>query len=145
MSATINTLARPYISYTNADRVDVVLTNPPFGGAEEAGIESNFPAEFRTRETADLFLVLIMRLLKPGGRCGIVLPDGTLFGEGVKTTHQKTTLATCNLHTIIRLPTAFFALMLPSAQTCCFLSKANRQIISGIMNIKFPPDKKRIP
>ena len=103
-----NTLARPYISYTNADRVDVVLTNPPFGGAEEAGIESNFPAEFRTRETADLFLVLIMRLLKPGGRCGIVLPDGTLFGEGVKTRIKKQLLATCNLHTIIRLPNSVF-------------------------------------
>jgi hypothetical protein len=65
--------------------VDVVATNPPFGGMEEDGIESNYPAEFRTRETADLFLVLLMKLLKPGGRAGLVLPDGTLFGEGVKT------------------------------------------------------------
>jgi type I restriction enzyme M protein len=63
-----NTLARPYISYTQSDRVDIVLTNPPFGGREEDGIESNFPAHFRTRETADLFLALIIRLLKPGGR-----------------------------------------------------------------------------
>jgi type I restriction enzyme M protein len=77
-----NTLARPYISYTQADRVDIVLTNPPFGGKEEDGIESNFPQHFRTRETADLFLALIIRLLKPGGRAAVVLPDGTLFGEG---------------------------------------------------------------
>jgi type I restriction enzyme M protein len=62
-----NTLARPYISYGQSDRVDIVLTNPPFGGREEDGIESNFPAHFRTRETADLFLALIIRLLKPGG------------------------------------------------------------------------------
>jgi type I restriction enzyme M protein len=77
-----NTLARPYISYTAADRVDVVLTNPPFGGKEEDGIESNFPSHFKTRETADLFLALIIRLLKPSGRAAVVLPDGTLFGEG---------------------------------------------------------------
>jgi len=63
-----NTLARPYVSYGQADRVDIVLTNPPFGGKEEDGIESNFPQAFRTRETADLFLALIIRLLKPGGR-----------------------------------------------------------------------------
>ena len=60
-----NTLARPYISYTQSDRVDIVLTNPPFGGREEDGIESNFPKHFQTRETADLFLALIIRILKP--------------------------------------------------------------------------------
>ena len=79
-----NTLARPYIGWGPSDRVDVVLTNPPFGGREEDGIESNFPAHFRTKETADLFLALIIRLLKPGGRAAVVLPDGSLFGEGVK-------------------------------------------------------------
>ena len=80
-----NTLARPYISYGASDRVDIVLTNPPFGGKEEDGIESNFPKQFQTRETADLFLALIIRLLKPDGRAAVVLPDGSLFGEGVKT------------------------------------------------------------
>ncbi len=76
---------------------------------EEDGIESNFPAEFRTRETADLFLVLMMRLLKPGGRAGLVLPDGTLFGEGVKTRIKEKLLTECNLHTIVRLPNGVFA------------------------------------
>jgi len=80
-----NTLARPYRDYGPADQVNVIVTNPPFGGQEEDGIQDNFPAQFRTRETADLFLALFMRLLKPGGRAAIVLPDGTLFGEGVKT------------------------------------------------------------
>src|SRR6478609_170580 len=74
-----NTLARPYISWEQKDRVDIVLTNPPFGGKEETGIESNFPKQFQTRETADLFLALIVRLLKTGGRAAIVLPDGSLF------------------------------------------------------------------
>ncbi len=79
-----NTLARPLRDYGPRDRVDVIVTNPPFGGMEEDGIENNFPATFRTRETADLFLVLIMHLLKDGGRAALVLPDGTLF-EGIKT------------------------------------------------------------
>jgi type I restriction enzyme M protein len=103
-----NTLARPYISYTQSDRVDVVLTNPPFGGREEDGIETNFPQQFRTKETADLFLALIVRLLKPGGRAALVLPDGTLFGEGVKTRLKEHLMEECNLHTIVRLPNSVF-------------------------------------
>jgi len=103
-----NTLARPYISWGQSDRVDIVLTNPPFGGQEEAGIETNFPAQFRTRETADLFLALIIRLLKPGGRAAVVLPDGTLFGEGVKTRLKEHLMEECNLHTVVRLPDSVF-------------------------------------
>src|SRR5664280_254503 len=103
-----NTLARPYVSYTKEDRVDIVLTNPPFGGKEEDGIESNFPAHFQTRETADLFLALIIRLLKPGGRAAVVLPDGSLYGEGVKTRIKEALMDECNLHTIVRLPNSVF-------------------------------------
>ena len=103
-----NTLARPYISWGKDERVDLVLTNPPFGGREEDGIESNFPQHFRTRETADLFLALIIRLLKPGGRAAVVLPDGSLFGEGVKTRLKEHLMAECNLHTIVRLPNSVF-------------------------------------
>jgi len=103
-----NTLARPYVSYTQSERVDIVLTNPPFGGREEDGIENNFPNQFRTRETADLFLALIIRLLRPGGRAGAVLPDGSLFGEGVKTRLKEHLMQECNLHTIVRLPNSVF-------------------------------------
>ena len=103
-----NALARPYVSYTASDRVDIVLTNPPFGGREEDGIESNFPKQFQTRETADLFLALIVRLLKPGGRAAVVLPDGSLFGEGVKTRLKQHLMEDCNLHTIVRLPNSVF-------------------------------------
>lgn len=104
-----NTLARPLRDYGSADRVDVIVTNPPFGGMEEDGIESNFPANYRTRETADLFLLLITHLLKEGGRGAIVLPDGTLFGEGVKTRIKEKLLEECNLHTIVRLPNGVFS------------------------------------
>ena len=104
-----NTLARPLISWEPKDRVDVVITNPPFGGMEEDGIETNFPATFRTRETADLFLVLIMQLLRTGGRAALVLPDGFLFGEGIKTRIKEKLLQDCNLHTIVRLSNSVFA------------------------------------
>ncbi len=103
-----NTLAQAYTSYGPTDRVDIILTNPPFGGKEEDGIESNFPAHFRTKETADLFLALFIRILKPGGRAAIVLPDGSLFGEGVKTRLKEHLLEECNLHTIVRLPNSVF-------------------------------------
>ena len=103
-----NTLARPYVDWGQRDRVDIVLTNPPFGGKEEDGIESNFPQNFRTKETADLFLALIVRVLKPGGRAAVVLPDGSLFGEGVKTRLKEHLLQECNLHTIVRLPNSVF-------------------------------------
>jgi type I restriction enzyme M protein len=103
-----NTLARPLRDYGPKDRVDVIITNPPFGGMEEDGIENNFPANFRTRETADLFLVLLITLLKPGGRAALVLPDGTLFGEGIKTRIKEKLLEECNLHTIVRLPKGVF-------------------------------------
>ena len=103
-----NTLARPYISWGRDERVDIVLTNPPFGGREEDGIESNFPKHFRTRETADLFLALIIRLLKPDGRAAVVLPDGSLFGEGIKTRLKEHLMEECNLHTIVRLPNSVF-------------------------------------
>lgn len=118
-----NTLAKPLRDYGKSDQVDAIITNPPFGGVEEDGIENNFPAEFRTKETADLFLVLVMELLKDGGRAAIVLPDGTLFGEGVKTKIKKKMLEECNLHTIVRLPKSVFAPYTTIATNILFLTK----------------------
>jgi type I restriction enzyme M protein len=80
-----NTLARPLRDWGPKERVDVIVANPPFGGMEEDGIETNFPSAFRTRETADLFMTLFIQLLKNTGRAAVVLPDGFLFGEGMKT------------------------------------------------------------
>jgi type I restriction enzyme M protein len=103
-----NTLARPYKDYGPSDRVDIIISNPPFGGMEEDGIENNFPSHVRSRETADLFMALIIKLLKENGRAGVVLPDGFLFGEGVKTRLKQSLLEECNLHTIVRLPNGVF-------------------------------------
>lgn len=104
-----NSLNKPTNEITEKNRVDVILTNPPFGGIEEEGIEKFFPESFRTRETADLFLYYIIVKLKNGGRAGVVLPDGSLFGEGgVKTKIKEELLTKCNLHTIVRLPNGVF-------------------------------------
>jgi len=101
-----NTLSKPLQDWD--DEYDVIVTNPPFGGTEEDGIEKSFPTEYRTRETADLFLQLIIEILKTNGRAAVVLPDGTLFGEGVKTKIKKLLTEECNLHTIVRLPNGVF-------------------------------------
>jgi len=103
-----NYLNKPYSDWGKKDKVDIILTNPPFGGVEEDGTETNFPQKFRTKETADLFLALIIKLLKDGGRAAVVLPDGTLFGEGVKTRIKEELMEKCNLHTIVRLPNGVF-------------------------------------
>lgn len=111
-----NSLAVKLTEIGNRDRVDMILTNPPFGGEEEAGIRSNFPADKQTSETALLFLQLIMRKLKRpgsgsenGGRAAVVVPNGTLFGAGVCARIKHDFLTEFNLHTVVRLPNGVFA------------------------------------
>ena len=103
-----NALATPITQIGKAQRVDVVLTNPPFGGAEEASIQANFPAGKQTAETAWLFLQLVMRRLRDGGRCGIVVPNSVLFVGGVGARIREQLLNDCNLHTVVRLPAGVF-------------------------------------
>jgi type I restriction enzyme M protein len=105
-----NALASPVREIKDTDRVDVIATNPPFGGQEEPGILNNFPEGMRTKETAILFFQCVMaRLKRPGGRCGVVLPNGFLFGTGVAAQVKKMLLERFNLHTIVRLPEGVFA------------------------------------
>ena len=110
-----NSLRFPLREIGDKDRVDIIVTNPPFGGEEERGILSNFPEDKQTAETALLFLQLIMSKLrrdiggKRGGRCGIVVPNGTLFGDGVCARIKKELIEDFNLHTIVRLPNGVFA------------------------------------
>ena len=118
-----DTLSREYTSYREADRVNVILANPPFGGIVSNGYEGNFPAQFRTRESADLFLILIIHLLKQNGRAGLVLPDGSLTGEGVKQRVRQKLLEECNLHTIVRLPNSVFQPYATVATNLLFFEK----------------------
>ncbi|MGD9419469.1 MAG: N-6 DNA methylase [Verrucomicrobiota bacterium JB025] len=109
-----NTLAQKVTEIGDADRVDVILTNPPFGGEEERGILNNFPADKQTAETALLFLQLIMRKLRrlsqgKAGRAAVVVPNGTLFGDGICARIKEEMLKNFNLHTIVRLPEGTFA------------------------------------
>lgn len=104
----IDSLKREYNSISRKDEVDVILANPPFGASIADGVETNFPASFRCKESADLFVILMLQLLKPQGRCAIVLPDGSITGEGVKARIREKLLTDANLHTIIRLPQSTF-------------------------------------
>ena len=107
-----NSLAVRITEIGDRDRVDIILTNPPFGGEEERGILANFPSDKQTAETALLFLQLIMRKLRrtpKGGRAAVVVPNGTLFGDGVCARIKEELLKEFNLHTIVRLPNGVFA------------------------------------
>lgn len=105
-----NTLARPWNDWSLDERVDCVITNPPFGGLEDTGVGSDYPADLRTRDTADMFITrIVKKLLKDGGRGAVVLPDGALFGEGIKARIKELLMEECNLHTIIRLLNGVFA------------------------------------
>lgn len=116
-------LDQPLSSFTEKDRVDVILANPPFGGIVANNNEKNFPQSYRTKESADLFLILIIHLLKQGGRAGIVLPDGSLTGEGIKQRVREKLLKDCNLHTIIRLPNSVFQPYATVATNILFFDK----------------------
>ncbi len=103
----LNALRHKIGEIGDRDRVDVILTNPPFGGEEQRGILGNFPADKQTAETTLLFLQLIMRKLrrqpKPG-RAAVIVPNGTLFGDGISARIKEELLSEFNLHTIVRLP-----------------------------------------
>ena len=104
----IDSLKTEYNSIGPNQQVDVILANPPFGASIADGVETNFPVSFRCRESADLFIILMIQLLKPGGRCAIVLPDGCITGDGYKERIREKLLTDCNLHTIVRLPQSTF-------------------------------------
>ena len=116
-------LDQPLSNFTEKHRVNCILANPPFGGIVANGNESNFPQTFRTKESADLFLILMIHLLKQGGRAGIVLPDGSLTGDGVKQRIRQKLLEDCNLHTIIRLPNSVFQPYATVATNLLFFTK----------------------
>lgn len=116
-------LDQPLSNFTEKHRVNVILANPPFGGIVANNNEANFPQAYRTKESADLFLVLMIHLLKQGGRAGIVLPDGSLTGDGVKQRVRKKLLEECNLHTIIRLPNSVFQPYATVATNLLFFEK----------------------
>lgn len=105
-----NTLEKNVRDYTEKDKFDIILMNPPYGGSEKDAVKNNFPSELRSSETADLFMNVIMYRLKKNGRCAVIIPDGFLFGEDNAKANIKTKLLNeFNLHTVIRMPHSVFA------------------------------------
>ena len=105
-----NSLLKDVLDYTDDDRFDVVLMNPPYGGSEKADVKNHFPADLASSETADLFMSVIMYRLKENGRAAVILPDGFLFGtDNAKINIKKKLLSEFNLHTIVRMPGSVFS------------------------------------
>jgi len=138
-----NALGSPITQISRADRVDVVLTNPPFGGEEEKSIQANFPADKQTAETAWLFLQLVIRRLKDGGRCGIVVPNGILFGDGVGARIKEQLLTECNLHTVVRLPDGVFEPYTAIPSNLLFFDKTGRTKEVWFYEIAPPEGRKK--
>ena len=106
----MDSLGKNMSEYQEDGKLDTIAMNPPYGGATDSATKMNFKAEYRSSETADLFMVLIMQRLARGGRAGVVVPDGFLFGtDGPKLAIKKRLLTEFNLHTIIRLPGSVFS------------------------------------
>jgi type I restriction enzyme M protein len=138
-----NALAYPVTQIRAADRVDVVLTNPPFGGEEEKAIQTNFPEATRTAETALLFVQLVERMLKPGGRCGMVVPNGFLFGDGIAARVRERLLRECQVHTVVRLPSGAFAPYTDIPTNLIFFEKTGRTRDVWFYEIPMPEGRKK--
>lgn len=137
-----DSLEQPLSAYTEKNRVNVILANPPFGGIVANNNEKNFPQNYRTKESADLFLVLMVHLLKKGGRAGIVLPDGSLTGGGIKERVRQKLLEECNLHTIIRLPNSVFQPYATVTTNLLFFTKGEKTKDVWFYEHRLPEDQK---
>jgi type I restriction enzyme M protein len=145
----LNALRFRMSEISDRDRVDVIMTNPPFGGEEERGIQGNFPEDRQTSETALLFLQLIMRKLRrpghgstSGGRAGVVVPNGTLSGDGVAARIKKDLVEGYNLHTIVRLPNGVFAPYTPIPTNVLFFDRSGPTTQIWYYEHPLPEDRK---
>ena len=138
-----NSLEKNVRDYEEKDKFDIILMNPPYGGTEKKSIQQNFPQELRDSETADLFMVEILYRLKEGGKVGIVLPDGFLFGtDNTKIAIKEKLMEECNLHTIIRLPGSIFAPYTGIATNLLFFDKTGSTKETWFYRMDLPEDYK---
>ena len=138
-----NALAHPLTEIKRAEKVDVIVTNPPFGGEEEKSILTNFPAGTQTAETAWLFMQLVQRMLRDGGRCAIVAPNGILFAEGAGARIKESLLTNCNLHTVVRLGSGVFAPYTDIPSNLLFFEKNGPTEEVWFYEIPTPDDRKK--
>ena len=134
----MNSLEKDVLDYTDADKFDVVLMNPPYGGNELESIKSHFPNALASSETADLFIDLIMYRLKKGGRAAVIIPDGFLFGGDVKTTIKKKMFDEFNVHTIVRMPQSVFSPYTSIATNIIFFDNTEKTKETWIYRLDMP-------
>lgn len=138
-----NSLTKNVLDYTEKDKFDVILMNPPYGGNEKADVKKHFPADIASSETADLFMAVIMYRLKKNGRAAVVLPDGFLFGtDNAKVNLKKKLLNEFNLHTIIRLPGSVFAPYTPIATNLLFFDNTGPTKETWFYRMDMPAGRK---
>ena len=134
-----NSFDRNVRDYTEDEKYNVVIMNPPYGGSEKKTVQNNFPVDLRSSETADLFISVIMYRLKQNGRCAVILPDGFLFGtDNIKVSIKKRLLDEFNLHTIIRLPHDVFAPYTNITTNILFFDKTGETKETWIYRVDMP-------
>jgi type I restriction enzyme M protein len=141
----LNALRFPLREIGDKDRVDIIMTNPPFGGEEEKGIQGNFPEDKKTSETALLFLQLIMRKLRRSpkpGRAAVIVPNGIMFGDGVCARIKEELLKDFNLHTIVRLPIGVFSPYTPIPTNILFFDRSKQTQTVSYYEIPLPEGRK---
>ena len=136
-------LARPITEIDRTDQVDVIVTNPPYGGMVEERIQNNFPVDMRTAGTEWLFIQLAVRLLADGGRCAIVVPDGVLVGSGVGARIKEQLLTECNLHTVVRLPAGVLEPYTAISLNLLFFEKTGRTEETWFYEVRPPTGRKK--
>ena len=137
-----NSLNHNLLDYTDDDKFDVILMNPPYGGHEDKSIQGFFPEDLSSSETADLFMSVIMYRLKKNGRAAVVVPDGFLFGTDKKVNIKRKLLTEFNLHTIIRLPNSVFAPYTSITTNILFFDNTNPTEETWYYRVDMPSDRK---
>lgn len=139
----MNSLKHNLLDYTDDDKFDVVLMNPPYGGHEDKSIQSFFPADLASSETADLFMSVIMYRLKKKGRAAVVVPDGFLFGlDNAKVAIKTKLLTEFNLHTVIRLPGSVFSPYTSISTNILFFDNTKPSAETWFYRVDMPSDRK---
>ena len=138
-----NSLQYDVLNYTDDDRFDVILMNPPYGGSEKNDIKNHFPDDVASSETADLFMSVIMYRLKAGGRVAVIIPDGFLFGtDNAKSNIKEQLLNKFNLHTIVRMPSSVFAPYTSITTNILFFNNEQPEGKTWFYRVDMPADRK---
>lgn len=139
----MNSLKHNLLDYTDDDRFDVILMNPPYGGHEDKSIQGFFPDDLASSETADLFMSVIMYRLKKNGRAAVVVPDGFLFGlDSAKVAIKTKLLTEFNLHTVVRLPGSVFSPYTGISTNLLFFDNAKPEGDVWFYRVDIPSDRK---